>query len=164
MTMTVTTEANLHFAVAMTNNASSAPRFVPYHPLLSRPLPLPQTANTMKAGKTSRAGAKAGRVVKIVRLIRFVRIFKLMKLRKQAEDDVETTDEGKSLELKLEEEPSKVGKKVRRGSSQLAMKIAFFNQNLIRAPLRRTPLVAYGAHREEGHCDCPCHDYDFSLP
>mmetsp|Transcript_4206 Transcript_4206/g.8486 ORF Transcript_4206/g.8486 Transcript_4206/m.8486 type:complete len:833 (+) Transcript_4206:135-2633(+) len=69
-------------------------------------------ASTMKAGKTSRAGAKAGRVVKIVRLIRFVRIFKILKMRKQVEDDKETTDEGKSLEAKLEEEPSKVGKKL----------------------------------------------------
>ena len=40
-------------------------------------------ASSMKAGKTSRAGAKAGRVVKIVRLIRFVRIFKILKMRKQ---------------------------------------------------------------------------------
>ena len=71
-----------------------------------------ETASTMKAGKTSRAGAKAGRVVKIVRLIRFVRIFKILKMRKQAEDDEATTDDGKNLEAKLEEEPSKVGKKL----------------------------------------------------
>ena len=68
--------------------------------------------SSMKAGKTSRAGAKAGRVVKIVRLIRFVRIFKILKVRKQNSDDMETTDEGKTLEDKLEEEPSKVGKKL----------------------------------------------------
>ena len=71
-----------------------------------------EATGTMKAGKTSRAGAKAGRVVKIVRLIRFVRIFKLLKIRKQKEDDSEESNAGKTLEDKLQDEPSKVGKKL----------------------------------------------------
>mmetsp|Transcript_21886 Transcript_21886/g.41183 ORF Transcript_21886/g.41183 Transcript_21886/m.41183 type:complete len:837 (+) Transcript_21886:285-2795(+) len=71
-----------------------------------------EAAGTLKAGKTSRAGAKAGRVVKIVRLIRFVRIFKILKMRKQNMDDNEESDVGKTLEDKLQDEPSKVGKKL----------------------------------------------------
>ncbi|GMH93363.1 hypothetical protein TL16_g12607 [Triparma laevis f. inornata] len=45
-------------------------------------------------------------------MIRFVRIFKILKMRKQNIDDNEESDVGKSLEDKLQDEPSKVGKKL----------------------------------------------------
>lgn len=63
----------------------------------------------LKAAKTSRAGAKASRIVKIVRLIRMVRIFKLMKIKAQKDEDEEEADE---KERGLDAEPSKVGKKL----------------------------------------------------